>query len=89
MKSISNYVIIAILLTVVACNSQQVVKAKVFERREEPGNKLLIKYNYSYNNTQYTDSALIDNISIGPDTIDVKVDGKNPGKSEPQVSKAQ
>ncbi|MBA2761586.1 MAG: hypothetical protein H0U39_06450 [Segetibacter sp.] len=60
------------------------MKAKIFERKEIRGDKLMIKYNYVANGQLYIDSATINNRVIPGDSIIVTIDPSNPGKGSPK-----
>ena len=83
MKSRFSYFLIAIALF--GCGRQQQLKAKIFERKELKGNRLLIKYHYYANNNNYTDSATLPNVIIGSDSIYIIIDPSYPGKSIPDI----
>lgn len=68
-----------------ACNQQQRVKAKIFERRELAKNHLVIKYKYLIDNKIYIDSATVRNTVIGNDSINVIIDVSNPSKALPDL----
>ena len=87
MKSMKTAIAFCLIVFGVACKSQNIVEAKIFERKEQDGNKLLIKYNYSVEGKQYTDSARIDNVVIEGDMIPVKFETSNPAKAVPQLNK--
>ena len=70
-----------------ACRQQQQLKAKIFERKELKGNRLMIRYQYLVNQTTYTDSATVANVIIDTDSISVIIDPSNPGKSIPDIGK--
>jgi hypothetical protein len=67
------------------CGKQQQLKAKIFERRELRGNRLMIRYHYEVNGRLFSDSATIANVVIGVDSISITVDPSNPGKSIPDI----
>ncbi len=69
-----------IFLFLAACKEHQNVKAKIFERKEIRGDKLMIKYNYVANGQLYIDSATINNRVIPGDSIIVTIDPSNPRK---------
>ncbi len=87
MKTCFRFFILYGLLTVGACKSQKVVDAKIFERKEQGSNRLLIKYNYMVEGKQYVDSAEIDNIVLHGDYISVRYDKSSPDKATPLVAK--
>ncbi|WP_207492789.1 hypothetical protein [Aridibaculum aurantiacum] len=70
-----------------SCNTQQEVKARIFERKEANDNMLLIKYQYQVNGTQYQDSAIIKNVELPGDSIRVKYHSLEPGKAIPHLGK--
>ncbi|HSU49105.1 MAG TPA: hypothetical protein VLJ41_00880 [Segetibacter sp.] len=83
MKSRFSYFLIAVALF--GCGRQQQLKAKIFERKELKGNRLLIKYHYYVNNNNYIDSATLPNVIIGSDSIYIIIDPSYPGKSIPDI----
>lgn len=83
MKSALPSLIIAFVFC--ACGRQQQLKAKVFERRELKGNRLLIKYHYDFDNKSYIDSATLPNVVINSDSIFIIIDPSHPGKSIPDI----
>ena len=68
-----------------ACNSGTTASAHIFERQQIDSNKLMIKYRYSIDNKEYSDSATIENRVLHKDTITVKVDKGNPAETTPQL----
>ena len=68
------------------CKDQQIVKAKIFERKEIEKDRLLVKYVYLLNNQLYHDSAIIKNVVIGNDSIRVIIDPSNPAKGIPDLT---
>jgi len=70
----------------VGCDSQETVRAKVFERKRIEKDRLLIKFGYLVNDKAYTDSAVIKNIVIKSDSINVIIDPSNPTKGIPQIT---
>ncbi|MCW3107471.1 MAG: hypothetical protein JWQ09_1977 [Segetibacter sp.] len=82
-------VLILVVITsfFVSCGQQEQLKAKIFERRELKGNRLMIRYEYSVNNKVYTDSATVANVVINSDSISVIIDPLNPSKSLPDIIK--
>lgn len=81
------YAYLFTVLLLSACNSEQTASAHIFERKQVDSTQLMIKYNYSINDKQYTDSATIDNTVLKHDTITVKVDANSPEKSIPDLKK--
>ncbi len=73
-----------IFLFLASCKEHQNVKAKIFERKEIMGDKLMIKYNYVVKNHLYIDSAIIKSRVIPGDSINVTIDPSNPRKGWPQ-----
>ena len=73
-----------IFLFLASCKEHQNVKAKIFERKEIRGDKLMIKYNYVANGQLYIDSATIHNRVIPGDSIIVTIDPSNPRKGSPK-----
>lgn len=67
------------------CGRQQQLKAKIFERRELRGNRLMIRYRYEVNGKLFSDSATIANVVIGSDSISIIINPSNPGKSIPDI----
>jgi hypothetical protein len=67
------------------CGNRQEVRAKVFERKEIESNRLIIKYGYQVNGKTFTDSAVIKNVVIGGDSINVIIDPDNPEKGLPDL----
>ena len=86
MKSMIKAFLFLLTILFVACKSQGIAEAKIFERKEQDGNKLLIKYNYLVEGKQYTDSAHIDNVVLKGDMISVKYETSNPAKAIPQLN---
>jgi hypothetical protein len=78
---------IMLLLAFSACNNQQLTVAKIFERRHESGNRLLIKFRYAVDSKEYIDSATIENTPLEGDSIAVKYEKSSPGKATPQLEK--
>ncbi|MDQ6814734.1 MAG: hypothetical protein M3040_13415 [Bacteroidota bacterium] len=81
-----------LLLTVMftlltSCGKQEQLKAKIFERREIKGNRLMIHYQYKVNEKAYLDSATISNVIIRNDSIRIIIDPSNPSKSIPDLTK--
>lgn len=74
---------LVIVLAVAGCVRKAPVKGSIFERKELAGDKLLIKYQYTYNNKTYRDSASIMNHVLGTDSIELIVDPSKPQKSAP------
>ncbi len=70
-----------------ACKDRLKLKAKIFERKEVQGDKLMIKYKYVANGQFYVDSATVENKIIASDTINVTIDSSEPEKSSPQFLK--
>lgn len=87
MKIVIKLVCPLLLLFVISCNTQKEVEAKIFERKEQEGNKLLIKYRYSVSGKEYVDSATIDNINLEGDLITVNYQSSNPANAVPRVKK--
>jgi hypothetical protein len=81
-------VAIAVLLflaTIAGCNSHEKIKARIFERKHLPDNKLQIKYQYAAGGKQYLDSITMENKVIDSDTITVVVQENNPSESVPEL----
>ena len=70
-----------------SCGQQQQLKAKIFERKDLKGNRLMIRYQYLVNEKTYVDSATVANVIINTDSISVIIDPSNPGKSIPDIGK--
>jgi hypothetical protein len=85
MKSIALFVVIALTIFFVACHKQQQLKARIFERRELNGNRLMIQFKYTVKNKLYTDSATIANLVINNDSISIIIDPENPAKAIPEL----
>lgn len=73
------------ITTITACNSREKIKARIFERKHLPENKLQIKYQYTAGGKQYLDSLTMENKVIDSDTITVLVQESNPSKSVPEL----
>lgn len=86
MKTRQLYLLLMLALAV-ACNSRHEATAKIFERKEEAGNKLMIKYRYEAQGKQYVDSATIENRPLKGDTITVNFENSAPEKAIPQLGK--
>ncbi|GEO09452.1 DUF3592 domain-containing protein [Segetibacter aerophilus] len=79
---------VAFILTIcvlIGCGQQEQLKAKIFERRDIKGNRLVIRYRYTVDDKVYIDSATVRNIVINSDSITVVIDPSNPGKSIPDI----
>lgn len=87
MKFINHFILFSFLLILISCNNQNIVDAKIFERKEQEGNRLLIKYQYTIDGSQYIDSAIIENVVLEGDSIPVKFKVDNPQKAIPQIEK--
>ena len=70
---------------VVSCNNREKVKAKIFERKHLPQNKLQIKYQYTAEGKQYDDSVTIENKVLDSDTITVSISTKEPSENTPEL----
>ena len=77
--------LVVILLLVGSCRDQQIVRAKVFERKQLEGARLAIKYFYIVNGNKFTDSAIIKNTVVGTDSINLIIDPSQPGRSIPDL----
>jgi hypothetical protein len=77
--------LVFILLVVVSCHNQKIVKAKIFERRQLEDARLLIKYRYNIGGKNYTDSAVIKNTVVSTDSINLIINPTQPGKSIPDL----
>ncbi len=73
--------IIVLTLAVTSCNQSKNVKAYVFERLHLPDSMLLIKYRFQAGHNMITDSAVIQNVPINNDSIEVQYNAKSPHKS--------
>lgn len=81
--------LIALALTALilgSCKRDNLIKAKIFERRELARNRLMIYYHYNFKNRIYTDSASVTNNIIKNDSILVLIDPSNPSSGEPQLN---
>lgn len=67
------------------CGKQQQLKAKIFERRELKGNRLMLRYRYQVNKDYFSDSATIANVVINTDSILIIIDPDHPQKSIPDI----
>jgi len=76
-----------LLLFISGCNDEQKVKAKIFERKEVKGNRLMIKYKYNAKGQSFIDSATIKNRIISTDSINVIINPSNPQNASPQLTK--
>lgn len=89
MKRSITFYAIAVLAAMCSCSSNQVAEARIFERKEQPGNKLLIKYQYLVDGRQYSDSATINNRVLDGDTITVKYSSSDPARAIPEVNESR
>ena len=71
---------------IASCGERQEVKAKIYERKELPNNRLLIRFHYSVNNILYANSANIANKVLPKDSINVFIDPHNPAKGLPDLT---
>ena len=85
MKKLNFTLVISIIVLGLACKSQNRVDAKIYERKEEEGNRLLIKYQYQVNGKDFRDSATINNIVLDSDTISIKYETDHPERTTPEV----
>ncbi len=82
-------IITAIILSagiISGCAKQQKTRAKIIERKHLQGNKLQLKYQFTAQTTQYTDSIIVDNDVIESDSLTIELDTKNPGNSKPMFT---
>ena len=68
-----------VLLT--SCGEGKKTKAKIFERKHLPENKLQIKYQYMSGGIAYADSMIIENKVLMNDSVTISIDPKDPSKS--------
>jgi hypothetical protein len=69
----------------ISCNNKQRTIAKIFERKEIDGNKLMIKYSFITDGKSITDSTIIDNKVINGDSIFISYDRSNPSETTLQL----
>ncbi|MCW3081407.1 hypothetical protein [Segetibacter sp.] len=77
--------LLLIVIILVACGQHGQLRAKIFERREMAGNRLMIRYQYIIDDQTYIDSATVANTIINSDSITVLIDPSNPGRSIPDI----
>jgi hypothetical protein len=77
--------VIVIFFIFTSCGQQQQVKARIFERKELKGNRLMIRYQYAVDEKVYVDSATVGNVIINTDSIPIIIDPANPEKSVPDI----
>ena len=70
-----------------ACGQHELLKAKIFERKELPGNRLMIRYQYTVGEKTYKDSATVPNLVIKSDSIRIIIDPSKPFKSIPDLTR--
>lgn len=70
-----------------SCNSRQRFKAKVFERKQLDSHSIMIHYQYTVDEKNYIDSAILPDTAIFENTIDVVETGNNPPKAIPALLK--
>ncbi len=71
------------LLLIFACGKKQSVKAVIFERKELPQRRLLIRYRYSVAGKVYADSSTTSNKILPLDSITVFINSQNPSRALP------
>ena len=76
--------ILLISFLTVSCGGSEVVKAKIFERKEVNDKTIMIRYQYAVNDQVYSDSLTMNNKVINSDSISIKIDPSNPSKGIPQ-----
>ncbi len=69
------------------CKQQQRSPARIFERKHVDSNRLMIKYEFWTNGTNYSDSVIIENHVLPGDSITVVFDKNHPQKSSPEFLK--
>ena len=85
MKAICGLLLLSFLF-ITACGKKEEVKGIIFERKELPNNRLLIRYHYAFNNNTYYDSATVSNKILPIDSINVLLDPAAPHKALPELS---
>lgn len=76
-----NVMIATLMLLTLSCKNQQTTKAKIFERKEVDGNKLLLKYKYNKAGKTFMDSTVVENVIIPDDTIEILIDENDNSRS--------
>jgi hypothetical protein len=71
----------------IGCDSKQTAAAKIFERREVEGNKLMIKYAFTAKGQSIIDSTILDNKVLNSDSISITFDPSNPSDNSLQLPK--
>src|ERR1700749_5034492 len=72
-----------LLLLLTACGTRNKAvsagqpKARIFERKTLPGNKLLVSYSWQKGKVVVNDSAVVDNKIIGQDSVPVNLLAKS------------
>jgi hypothetical protein len=85
MKAILGIIFLAFFM-LIACRQKEEVKGVIFERKELPDNRLLIRYHYLFSNKTYFDSATVSNKVLPLDSINVIIDPQVPAKSLPDLT---
>jgi hypothetical protein len=83
MKTCTSLTVLTLAALLFGCKANHHADAKIFERKEVEGNKLMIKYNYQVAGKPHTDSAIIKNKVLEGDTITVKYKASQPGNATP------
>jgi hypothetical protein len=77
------FIFFALVLTLQSCTSRKTIDARIYERKEVPENKLMIKYEYRYKNEMHRDSAIVENTIIETDSIILVTKPENGKKAVP------
>ncbi len=72
--------ILAILIgtSLVGCNKNKTINARIYERKHLEGDSLQIKYRYNVDQKEFVDSAVVENKVIPDDAINVTIDKNDP-----------
>ena len=85
MKTICSIAFFAFLV-ITACGKKEEAKGIIFERKELPNNRLLIRYHYAFNDKTYNDSATVSNKVLPIDSINVILDPSAPTHALPVLT---
>ena len=69
-----------------ACGKKEEAKGIIFERKELPNNRLLIRYHYTFNDKTFYDSATVSNKVLPIDSINVILDPSAPTQALPVLT---
>ncbi len=72
--------LIVIVSLVFACRHKEQLQATIFERRELNDSSLIILFRYKIGDQRHSDSAIIKNVIISNDSINLIADPSNPGR---------